>query len=278
MWPHDTRSKYGAPEKRVDQMDAYIKYFQDLHSPALQPHIFYIDARWGSLNLMQRISAAQCYAVLSCSASMRPQGLIAWMKSDLEKGDWWSIGWPPAKANLITIRTKKKVYLNLLTNWAALRAVPMTKRKRKYPQMAYTVNAPFVQKDYNKFKCSVDKWNKALLEYYRPGVFINADVMYTQFFIHAFTLQSWILYKGNTGSDCSQLEFRKMLLKDLAARYVPQQPEQLLARSAVHWPVSQTPNIGKCQYCPSRSRCTHKCIACNKWGCLPCLEAAHVPK
>ena len=139
---------------------------------------------------MERISEARCYGVLSCSASMRPQGLITWMKSDLQKGDWWSIAYPPAKANLITIRTKKKVYLNLLTNWAALRAVPMTKRKRKYPISDYIVNAPFVQKNYNKFKCSVDKWNKALLEYYRPGVFINADVMYTQFFIYAFTLQS----------------------------------------------------------------------------------------
>ena len=112
----------------------------------------------------------------------------------------------------------------------------MTKRKRKYPISDYIVNAPFVQKNYNKFKCSVDKWNKALLEYYRPGVFINADVMYTQFFIHAFTIQSWIIYKGNTGSDCTQLQFRKMLLQQLADRCLREEPEQLLARSAVHWP------------------------------------------
>ncbi len=64
----------------------------------------------------------------------------------------------------------------------------MRKRKRKYPSSVYIVNAPFVQKNYNQHKCAVDKWNKALLEYYRLAWFVNDDdVMYTQFFFHAFT-------------------------------------------------------------------------------------------
>lgn len=182
MWSADKRAKYGTPERKLSQMQAYVRYFQEYHSPNLQPHIFYIDARWSSLALMDHIATSRCYGVLSCSAGMRPKALIPWMKNGLNKGDWWSIGYTHANANLITIRTKKKVYLNLLTNYASLASVTMRKQRRKYPREQYNVRAPFVQKNYNEYKCGVDKWNRALLEYYRSGFFINSDVMYSTFF------------------------------------------------------------------------------------------------
>jgi hypothetical protein len=179
MWPDDKREKYGVPENRSDQITRYVDYFKHVHNRKIQPHIFYIDARWSSLKLMDVIYKSGCYGVLSCSVKMRPQKLMTWMRSDLGKGDWWSVGYSPAKANLITIRTKKKVYLNILTNYATLAQVGVQKRKRKYPCGTYQVNAPFVQKNYNQHKCAVDKWNKALLEYYRLARFVNDDVMYT---------------------------------------------------------------------------------------------------
>ncbi len=39
--------------------------------------------------------------------------------------------------------------------------------------------------------------------------------MYTQFFIHAWVLQSYHLYKASTQSDISQLDYRKRLLEEL---------------------------------------------------------------
>ncbi len=273
MWSADKRPKYGTPEKKLDQMLAFVRYFREYHSPGLQPHIFYIDARWGSIALLNNIAQNRCYAVLSCSAGMKPKALIPWMKNGLDKGDWWSIGYPPANANLITIRTKKKVYLNLLTNYASLVPVQMKKQRRKFPRDQYFVHAPFVQKNYNEFKCGVDKWNRALLEYYRPSFFVNADVMYTTFFIHAYTLQSWTYWKGVTGTDCSQLSFRKRLLQQLCAYLFPEPAEQPLV--AIHWPVKMT-GQHRCQFRPCRNVCNHKCRGCDKWGCQPCLRKAHM--
>ncbi len=92
----------------------FIHYFQEVQKPTLQPFIFYIDARWSSLLLLDELCKARFYGVLSCSASMKPKGLMNWMRSGLELKDWWSVGYTPNSANLVTIRTKKKVYLNLL--------------------------------------------------------------------------------------------------------------------------------------------------------------------
>ena len=225
---------------------------------------------------MDVIYKSGCYGVLSCSVKMRPQKLMTWMRSDLGKGDWWSVGYSPAKANLITIRTKKKVYLNILTNYATLAQVGVQKRKRKYPCGTYQVNAPFVQKNYNQHKCAVDKWNKALLEYYRLARFVNDDVMYTQFFFHAFTIQSWTLYKTTTATDLSQLEFRKRLLQQLHDTLEPDLPKQLLAREVVHWPISRAPYKSRCQYLSCNACCSTFCTGCQKWGCSSCLRNFHL--
>lgn len=85
-----------------------------------------------------------------------------------------------------------------------------------------------VQKNYIQYKCAVDKWNRALLEYYRTSFFLNTDVMYTTFFMHAYTLQSWTYWKGVTSTDCRQLLFRKRLLQRLCAHLFSDPPEQAL--------------------------------------------------
>ncbi len=273
MWSADKRPKYGMPEKNLDQMVAYVKYFKEYHSPKLQPHVFYVDARWSSVKLMNAMAVARCYGVLSCSTSMSPKSLFPWLKDGLNKGDWRCIGHAPANANLITIRTKKKVYLHLLTNYASLSSVKMQKRRRKPPMNDYSVHAPFAQKNYNAYKCGMDKWNRALLEYYYPGFAFDTDVMYTMFFIHAFTLQSWVYWKGVTGLDCPQLLFRKRLLQQLAAQCFPEPVEQPLAS---HWPMLRHTEKHRCQIRPCRSNCSYFCYACEKWGCLACLTQAHV--
>ena len=39
MWSADKRAKYGTPERKLSQMQAYVRYFREYHSPDLQPHI-----------------------------------------------------------------------------------------------------------------------------------------------------------------------------------------------------------------------------------------------
>jgi hypothetical protein len=273
VWTGDIAKKYGEPETKIAQIENFLEYFQKLHGRRLQPHIFYIDARWGSVLLMEKIDNMRFYGVLSCSAKMRPQGLMTWMRGDLSKGDWWCVGLPKAHANLVTIHTKKKVYLNLLTNYGSVAAAPMEKKRRKFPTTNYVIAAPWVQKNYNDYKCGVDKWNKAVREYYRTSRFINEEVTYTQFFIHAYVVQSWVYWQGSTGRTLSQLEFRKALMEEVVAALESTQPEHSLVPK--HWPQKMTVSH-RCQYHPCHSMCTSKCPKCDKWGCLPCLQKAHL--
>lgn len=136
----------------------------------------------------------------------------------------------------------------------------------------YFVHAPFAQENYNEYKCGMDKWNRALLEYYHPVFAFDRDVMYSAFFIHAFTPQAWVSWQGVTGLDCPQLLFRKRLLQQLAGDLFLEPPEKPLVK---HYPRSMAPVTKHCSFCPNRSRCSYKCYACDKWGCLSCLEKAH---
>lgn len=167
IWRKDNRPKYGFPEAKIDQMKIFIDYFKNLPLRSPQPYIFYIDARWSSVPLLQAIHDAHFYCLLSCSVKMRPQKLLMWMQGGLQIKDWWSVGYTPCQANLITIRTKKKVYLNLLTNWASLSPEVTQYRKRKFPAGEYSIKVPWAQKEYNIGKAKVDQWNKAILEYFR---------------------------------------------------------------------------------------------------------------
>ncbi len=254
----------------------FIHYFQEVQKPTLQPFIFYIDARWSSLLLLDELCKARFYGVLSCSASMKPKGLMNWMRSGLELKDWWSVGYTPNSANLVTIRTKKKVYLNLLTNWADLSTQTVIQRKRKHPEGTYTIKACAVQKEYNLHKSKVDQWNKALLTYYRHGQFTSIEASYTRFFIHAWTLQAWTLYKASKEPDIRQLDFRKSLLQQLAAVIFPPVLKAPLVRLPIHWPTPRSPAKGKCAVNNCRSSCTHYCYLCEMWGCILCLTNYHL--
>jgi hypothetical protein len=275
MWTGDISKKYGDSETKVGQIQPYIKYFSTFHGHCLQPHILYIDARWGSLDLMKMIDEARLYGVLSVSAGAKPQILMKWMREGLKKGDWWCVGWKEAHANLVTIHTKKKVFLNILTNYGSVAATPMEKKRRKPPMETYIVSAPWVQKNYNKFKCAVDNWNKVSRGYAHKSQFVNEDIMYTQFFIHAFTVQCWIYWQACTGQKESQLIFRKALIQEMLERIESRRNLLPLPPKAGHWPVHSNVGAKHCQYCSTRSMTTHFCPACKKWGCLPCLQKAH---
>lgn len=275
VWRKDIGGKYSFPEKKIDQMKVFINYFKNLRHSGIQPYIFYIDARWSSLLLMEALQEAQFYGVLSCSSSMKPGKLLKWMRTDLGVKDWWSIGYTPLRANLITIRTKKKVYLNILTNWASLKAEEVWYKKRKFPAGEYSIKAPAVQKEYNIYKAKVDQWNKNLLQYYRFGRFTGKESFYMRFFVHAFTLQAYTLYCASTGSSIPQLEFRKRLINELHTVIFGPAPAAPLSSSVAHWPVDQKPAKKKCQVDHCGSSAYFYCPGCDIWGTYPCLSKKH---
>ncbi len=132
VWRKDIGGKYGFPEKKLPQMEVFLDYHFSKHPySGIQPYIFYIDTRGGSFALMEKIRDARCYGVLSLSSTAKPKALMMWMRTDLGVKDWWSVGYPSLTANLITIHTKKKTFLNILTNWAPLHSETVTYRKRK---------------------------------------------------------------------------------------------------------------------------------------------------
>src|SRR5262245_26218228 len=97
-WVKDSSPKYGFPEKKIEQMQAFIDYFQSLGGSTSQPFVFYIDARWACAKLMEAISKANMFGVLSCSASMWPQGLCTAMRDELEVKDWRTVYWKAQNA------------------------------------------------------------------------------------------------------------------------------------------------------------------------------------
>ncbi len=278
VWPNDKDEKYTISKKKLDQMKIFIDYFKNLYSNNLQPFIFYIDARWSSIELQDYIQQQGFKYVMSCSTKMKPQKVMTTIRQGLNIGEWHIVGLKRRKANLLTVRTKKKVYLNLLSNWASMRRVLVKRLRRKFPAREYTTTAPAIQKEYNQHKCKVDQWNKSLLSYWRLGRFVDEDISYTQFFLHGITVQAYTLYKANTNSDITHLDFRKQLLMALSTTEIVQFNSQGLARLSICWPESKSPQIHKCQIPPCRNNCTLYCARCNLWGCSTCLLEYHKNK
>jgi len=200
---------------------------------------------------------------------------MTWMREGLLKGNWWSVGYPPAKANLIVIRTKKKTYLNLLTNYASVAATQMMKHKRNFPANNYIACAPWAQKNYNEFKCGVDKWNKAHRLYARQSRYIAEEVMYAQFFLHAYLLQSYVYWQATTGQTKPQLTYYKELIHEIVTSLGWTKIVAPVTRNSPCWPVSRSPQKQKCQFPPCRNSTTLQCQGCKKWGCAECLRRGH---
>jgi hypothetical protein len=256
-----------------------VDYFEQLARKqghgASQPFVFYIDARWSSLGVMEALQKRNMYGVLSIGENQSPKSLWPWMKNDLAKHDWWSIGNPRLEANLVCIRTKKNAYVKLFTNFASLQVKQYKKRRRKPPTKEYYVKAAQVQIDYNAYKCKVDQFNKAIHEYARIGMPVNEDVTFTQEFIGIYVQQAWTYYNFSATKKISQLEFHERLIEELSEKYSLAKLVRPVAEKKTCWPISKSPLSKKCQYKPCRNMCSTFCEGCDKWGCQACLKKAH---
>ena len=277
-WVKDTSPKYGFPERKLEQMQVFLDYFGSFSTGSSQPFIFYIDAWWGCAKLMEAISKAGMFGVLSCSTSMWPQGLCSALREELDIKDWRTVYWKEQKAVLSVVRCKEKVYLNLLSNHATCKATTVTRKRRKAPMNNYTTLAPECQEDYNHNKYRVDMWNKMHNTYARSRPYGDDKVFFSQWFLHAFLLQAFHFFKACTKNDMSQLQFRIRILDTLHGVLESARIAEPLEQGNFHWPTKNLLTSGKCSYSPCRNTCTYWCAACNRRGCLPCLEKAHLMK
>ncbi len=154
--------------------------------------------------------------------------------------------------------------------------VVQKQKRRKYPPREYFTSAPAVKAEYNKFKCKVDQWNKALLNYWNITKFTKENISYTQFFFHAFTLQAFTFYNANTNANISQLDFRLAILDALYHIRNSTKNQLLVPRLTICWPQPIKGSVKKCQFCRPASNCSTYCANCDKWGCLKCLTDYHM--
>ena len=168
-WVRTWNDKYDNAEKvTVNQVLTAVKVLQDglrISGQEMQPYVWYLDARWGSFEILKELHNRGFGACLSLSSKAKPQPLLAFLKADLQKHEWRTVYHTETKAQLTCLRAKKKAYLYLLSNFWSGDAEVATHHRRKPPARSYEVSAPVIQGRYNKYKCGVDLWNKQVLAY-----------------------------------------------------------------------------------------------------------------
>jgi hypothetical protein len=266
--------KYSLPSEKLTQMEVFINHLRQWGGA--QPFVLYIDARWASLELYRKLVYLGFQCVLSIGGNAGPKKLFGPLRSNLEKGEWTVLYHRDTGGQLVTLRAKKKAYLQILSNYVGGQPVPSTRTRRKPPMATYDVMAPACQDDYNKFKSCVDIFNKMVRAYHRPAKFTKLSVAYTQFFIHSFVLQAFCIYRTVTSSGISQRDFRLILLKSLAAPSLPPSLPQGVINLPFHWPQEIEGDRKRCQQQGCDNKTIMFCSQCNLFLCKAHMKACHI--
>jgi hypothetical protein len=223
---------------------------------------------------------------------------MQWMRNDLEKGHWWTVGLVrevtddkttvECRATLATLRVRKKTYLNILTNIAPVKTELVWRDSRKPGKAPYRAYTCSLQMQYNANKYRVDLFNKMVLTYWRRGPHSQlehlrdggGDFQLTEFFLHAHVVQAFTLYRASSGSTIDHLKFRELLINELWTHVGLQPPAAGAGLACEHWPTRHpSGKNGHCQYLQNGKQCyrmcTQWCQACGLRGCIACLDAAH---
>ena len=280
-WVCSWNDKYDNAEKvTVNQVLTAVKVLQDglrISGQEMQPYVWYLDARWGSFEILKELHNRGFGACLSLSSKAKPQPLLAFLKADLQKHEWRTVYHTETKAQLTCLRAKKKAYLYLLSNFWSGDAEVATHHRRKPPARSYEVSAPVIQGRYNKYKCGVDLWNKQVLAYNHLPRAATLDQLMTLNFLHFFTFQAYTYFCLQTNSEMSHLDFRLALLRHFAPPAMPKQLPLQPDRAKFHWPITKKGENHRCQYpnC-SNSRVNHFCQACGLWMCKAHMDSYHL--
>lgn len=265
---YDTR-----PDKIVEILEVVFDYFSNFKkSRSVQPFIFYLDARFGSFDLVNLAAKYGFKLVMSISAKRKPQELWNVMKEELEKREWRTVFYPEKDAYVVVVRPKRKTYLRMIATYGSANPITAVHRRRKFPRGNYDVIVPEVQQDYNANKNCVDNWNKRTLTYAPEWKFVSPEHAYVTFFVQAFTVNAYLYWRAITKSEEPQLFFRLLILDAIFPRLV--KPVQF-DTSKSHYPVPLKKKSRSCDRCQSTRRPWRRCEACNLDLCQTCMDEQH---
>jgi hypothetical protein len=266
--------KYARPEKMkalvlkfVEEFDVFTK----ADGETRQPFVFYLDARFSSIDLMKELDEMGYKAVMSVSSKAKPQPLWSFMKEDLEKRQWRTIYLEECHSTLTTVRAKKKAYVNLLSNHWSARPITVIHERTKPPRSRFFIHCPEVQKRYNLSKNKVDVWNSLVTRYQPKTKLQDQDEGYFKFFVQAIVVNAFVWWKERWSKSEDQFEFRLALLDDLYERLELETREDDVA---AHWP-GPLKKKKKCGVigCDNQARST--CKKCRDSFCKKCMDEQH---
>jgi len=289
--------KYTRPETMAGLVRTYVDYFTDTYSrkSVVQPFVFYFDSRFSSFESFKYLADSDYRTVMSLSSGAKPKFLFQYLRFgaitnedeaeepeyaqtskkkkqpkiskdavELEKREWRELYLE--NGYLVGLRPKKKAFLYLLANHSTCLPIRMNNIRNKWPRRSYFVNTPEVQKDYNMHKMQVDAWNRLVMNYAQEVKVNNEHEIYFNFFVNAYTTQSYIWWKYSH-PETTHLQFRLKLLEQLHELLIPDFPVQS-KRNIPHWPGPLTEGCHtKCQkeHCKNKSR--SYCKACEASYC-----------
>jgi len=202
--------------------------------------------------------------------------VLAWLSRDLEKREWRRSYHVATGARLIALQAKKRARLLLLTNCDKGATKTVERKRLKPPSRTYKVRAPETQGFYNKYKCSVDLFNKMVLAYDHRANTNSPDVAVTQSLVHALTVQAFTYWVLCTGSDRSHYEFRLDLLRHFAPPSSPVAPPVEARSQLLHLPIKAPNGPGRCVQRPcTNQHALYLCARCSVYLCVKHFEAFH---
>jgi len=267
-------NKYARPESMADLIMAFAKSFEKFKKPdgkSQQPFIFYLDARFSSIELMRRLHEKGFKATMSLSSVAKPRPLWPFMRDGMEKREWRILYLDKFDSTLTAVRAKKKAYVYLLSNYWSGRPITVVHNRIKPPRTRFNIHCPEVQKTYNMSKNHVDIFNSQVHTYQSPAKLNSDEEAYFKFFVQALLVNAFTWWKGKMKADQEQYDWRFRLLRDLfASLNLKEKP----LSAKVHWPGPLIEKQ-KCnqQGCDNKARKT--CKKCSQSFCDGCMAEVH---
>jgi len=165
----------------------------------------------------------------------------------------------------------------------------VTVAQNRGPNQPSTITKPKVSIDYNLHKCHVDRVDQLRQYYSLYRKTVRSWPSLAWWLIDMCIINAYTLWRLDTSSQMSQLEFREALLLQLQAAYPsPSSSEQQavpsdsIRPSDGHWPQHSS-RRRNCIHCSEgrnhRIRSNYICSGCGKHLCIdPCFRLYHVAR
>ena len=224
----------------AEEFEQYVKR----DGKTIQPFVFYLDARFSSIDLMRRLNKK---ARQSCSSSgAKPKSLWPFMKEGSEMREWRTLNLDRLDSTLTTVRAKKKAYVHLLSNHWSGEPITVEHHRVKPPRSTFTIHCPMVQKVYNMNKNQIDIFNSMTSSYQSSAKLNDEGEAYFKFFVQAVLVNAFVWWRAEFGAVVEQLRLfcRKAKRKSFNHFYYERAPSLYILLCLL---LSFTPQIASTQ-------------------------------